>query len=120
VLVPLAEQVGPQSVTVYLISVYAGVASADAISLAWDDSGTVGLQAPHYGPGGWGQWVVEPVEADAPPPSDFHIKTYGNPSLFLSCSADGSVVDLWDGDDGSGRQRWQMQGPGYDEGTVGG
>jgi hypothetical protein len=29
---------------------------------------------------------------------------------FLSCSADGRTVDLWSGDDGSGRQRWQVPG----------
>lgn len=118
VLTPLAEQVGPHGVTIYVLSVYEGVASADAIYLAWDGSGTVGLQAPVYGPGGWGQWVVEPVQANAPPPSDFYIRTYGTPhgkpSLYLSCSEDGTVVDLSDADDGSGRQRWQMQGPVYD------
>jgi hypothetical protein len=28
----------------------------------------------------------------------------------LSCTADGTKVDLWPNDDGSGRQRWQIQG----------
>lgn len=28
----------------------------------------------------------------------------------LSCTADGGKVDLWTTDDGSGRQRWQIQG----------
>lgn len=27
---------------------------------------------------------------------------------LLSCNTDGSVVDLWSSDDGSGRQRWQF------------
>ena len=31
----------------------------------------------------------------------------------LSCTPEGQV-DLWKKDDGSGRQRWQMQGPVYD------
>ena len=29
--------------------------------------------------------------------------------VYLSCTADGSTVDLWSVDDGSGRQRWQVQ-----------
>ncbi|MEA2941972.1 MAG: hypothetical protein QOD09_2501 [Bradyrhizobium sp.] len=29
--------------------------------------------------------------------------------VFLSCNQDGTVVDLWSQDDGSGRQRWQVQ-----------
>jgi hypothetical protein len=28
---------------------------------------------------------------------------------LLSCTPDGSTVDLWNVDDGSGRQRWQVQ-----------
>ncbi|MDY0780027.1 hypothetical protein [Tenacibaculum sp. IB213877] len=28
---------------------------------------------------------------------------------YLSCRADGTNVDLWNEDDGSGRQRWQIQ-----------
>lgn len=28
---------------------------------------------------------------------------------LLSCTPDGSTVDLWSTDDGSGRQRWQVQ-----------
>jgi len=28
---------------------------------------------------------------------------------FLSCTSDGTHVDLWNQDDGSGRQRWQVQ-----------
>jgi len=29
--------------------------------------------------------------------------------VYLSCTADGTKVDLWNQDDGSGRQRWQLQ-----------
>lgn len=110
-------ELGPQGrhgEMTYLISVYAGVTSTGAIYLAWGANGQVGLQAPVYGPGGWGQWAVEPVSADDPPPSDFHIQPFFDRSQFLSCRSDGTLVDLWGEDDGSGRQRWQLQGPVYD------
>jgi hypothetical protein len=42
-----------------------------------------------------------------------HIKTIPitiwSGRVFLSCNQDGTVVDLWSQDDGSGRQRWQVQ-----------
>lgn len=45
-------------------------------------------------------------------PSYYQIKVVGgtNPNVvFLSCTADGLKVDLYTKDDGSGRQRWQLQ-----------
>ena len=36
------------------------------------------------------------------------------PRIFLSTSADGKVVDLWNQDDGSGRQRWHVRFSGKD------
>ena len=96
----------------YLISVYGGM-SGGATYLVWDDSQKVSVGERQYSPNSHDLWTVEPVSADDPPPSDFHIRPFRHPNLFLSCSADGSVVDLWNQDDGSGRQRWQMQGPIY-------
>jgi hypothetical protein len=52
------------------------------------------------------------VKLDSNIPAYYNIKIVGGVEtgrLFLSCSEDGLVVDLWSSDDGSGRQRWQLQ-----------
>ncbi len=59
------------------------------------------------------RWIVEPVP-NSPTPDTFLIRVSGGttgtpPRVFLSCTADGTKVDLYPRDDGSGRQRWQLQ-----------
>jgi len=57
------------------------------------------------------RWVVEPVP-NSPTPDTFLIRISGGVTTnrkLLSCTPDGAKVDLYDHDDGSGRQRWQLQ-----------
>jgi outer membrane protein assembly factor BamB len=57
------------------------------------------------------QWVFLPVKGSGIC-SYFNIKVNGgvdNGRVYLSCTGDGTRVDLWNMDDGSGRQRWQQQ-----------
>jgi len=52
----------------------------------------------------------------------FNIKNQGGADFgkeYLSYRADGSVIDLYDHDDGSGRQRWMVMGSGIgDQQTI--
>ncbi|MDJ0837113.1 MAG: hypothetical protein QNK37_11395 [Acidobacteriota bacterium] len=48
----------------------------------------------------------------APTPDTFHLFPENGVSgsrKYLSCTSDGTKVDLWNKDDASGRQRWQIQ-----------
>jgi hypothetical protein len=57
-------------------------------------------------------WQVVPVP-NSPTCNTFNIIASGGLTSgrkFLSCTADGTKVDLFNVDDGSGRQRWQIQG----------
>jgi hypothetical protein len=66
----------------------------------WDTDDGIGRQ----------RWQFVPLSSNIP--SYFHIKVVGGVSggrVFLSCAANGPSVDLWNTDDGSGRQRWQLQ-----------
>jgi hypothetical protein len=57
------------------------------------------------------RWQLIPVTKPAIC-SYYEIKVLGGVDTkrnFLSCAASGQVVDLWDKDDDSGRQRWQLQ-----------
>jgi hypothetical protein len=59
-------------------------------------------------------WLIVPVityRDDLGIPGLVWIRPASDPDAFLSCRADGNRVDIWRSDDGSGRQRWQMQGP---------
>lgn len=56
------------------------------------------------------RWQFIPISSNIP--SYYQIKVVGGVEggrVFLSCSPDGTRVDLWTEDDGSGRQRWQLQ-----------
>lgn len=46
------------------------------------------------------------------------IQGISNDRCFLSCTEDGSRVDLWHTDDGSGRQRWFLKGLGNNEYNI--
>lgn len=57
------------------------------------------------------KWVLEPVP-NSPTCNTFYIKNLSGVSsdrIYLSCAKDGSKVDLYNKDDNSGRQRWQVQ-----------
>lgn len=58
-------------------------------------------------------WAVRAVTTTPQIPAYYSISPFEGPDLTrrLSCSADGKVVDIAPADDGSGRQRWQFQGP---------
>lgn len=59
------------------------------------------------------RWVFTELTLGPPTiPSYYNIQVVGgvNGNLkYLSCAQDGSAVNLWSLDDGSGRQRWQLQ-----------
>jgi hypothetical protein len=60
------------------------------------------------------RWALTQAPSEPGIPAYFHLKPIAGVSsdrTFLSCAADGQAVDLWREDDGSGRQRWQLQGP---------
>ena len=57
------------------------------------------------------RWKIRPLQSTNIP-DYFIIKVAGGVEggrVYLSCTADGTKVDLWNVDDGSGRQRWQLQ-----------
>lgn len=58
------------------------------------------------------RWKLERV-AGSGIPEYYNIRTAAiglpNNRVLLSCTENGTKVDLWHTDDGSGRQRWQMQ-----------
>jgi hypothetical protein len=56
------------------------------------------------------RWQFLPISSNIP--SYFQIKVVGGVNggrVYLSCVPEGTKVDLWNIDDGSGRQRWQLQ-----------
>lgn len=56
------------------------------------------------------RWKIIPVQ-NSSVSNTYLIQAYGGVSTnkkFLSTSADGTKVDLWSEDDGSGRQRWNI------------
>jgi len=59
------------------------------------------------------RWVLEPVPS-SDVPNYYTIRAFGGMDgggrVYLSCVEDGTKVDLWFEDDGSGRQRWQVSG----------
>lgn len=59
------------------------------------------------------RWTFTPIR-NSPTCEMYLIKVVAGVTgdrAFLSCSEDGTRVDLWPDDDGSGRQRWQLQKP---------
>lgn len=57
------------------------------------------------------RWEFKPVD-ESPTSDTYLIQVKGGCSSdrkYLSCNDEGAIVDLWNIDDGSGRQRWQLQ-----------
>ena len=59
------------------------------------------------------KWLFKAVPTNPLIPAYYQISPFAGVAgiKYLSCAVDGSVVDLFNQDDGSGRQRWQLQGP---------
>jgi len=95
---------------VFNIVVSGGVSSNRKFLSCSSDGGIVDLWD-HDDGSGRQQWLFVPVRKTGIC-SYFNIKVNagvtGNRTL-LSCTSDGKKVDLWNQDDGSGRQRWQRQ-----------
>ena len=100
----------PGRTDVYNIIVSGGVSTDRKFLSCSRDGTTVDLWHEDDGSGRQ-QWVFLPVEGSGIC-SYFNIKNSGgvdNQRHYLSCTGDGKKVDLWDKDDGTGRQRWQRQ-----------
>jgi hypothetical protein len=96
---------------VYTLTVYGGTNFGETYLSAEPDNG-VGLAMSDDGSGRQHWSLIELDEvALTGIPSYYQIQPLSDPTSFLSCKADGSLVDLNASDDGSGRQRWQIQGP---------
>ena len=114
----LVTQVQGQAEDVYTIATYKGTDSGKSFLGVAADNMTVELQASDDGSGRQ-RWKLVPVDSVASVleiPSYYLIESVlksGQSGDCLSCTEDGTRVDLWF-DDGSGRQRWQVQGPGFD------
>lgn len=101
---------------VYNFTVYGGTNPGELYLSVASDGSSVDLAGSDDGSGRQ-RWTLIEIENEygtVDIPSYYQIKPLSNPNSYLSCTADGTVVDLWGSDDGSGRQRWQIQGPGYD------
>ena len=94
---------------VYNIKVAGGTAGGRVFLSCTKDGATVDLWTSDDGSGRQ-RWQFVPLSSNIP--SYYQIKVVGGVDtgrVFLSCTADGTKVDLWNTDDGSGRQRWQLQ-----------
>jgi hypothetical protein len=94
---------------VYNIMVSAGNSSNRVFLSCTPDGATVDLWNVDDGSGRQ-RWQFVPLTSNIP--SYFQIKVVGGVEsgrVFLSCNDGGGTVDLWNTDDGSGRQRWQLQ-----------
>ena len=93
----------------YHIMVYGGT-SGDNVYLSCNEvGGGVNLYFEDDGSGRQ-RWQVIPLTSNIP--AYYNIKVSGGTGpewVFLSCTGDGVTVDLYYEDDGSGRQRWQLQ-----------
>lgn len=111
----LVTQIQGQASNVYTVATYKGTDPGKAFLGVAADNETVELQASDDGSGRQ-RWALVPVDSVASGleiPSYYLLESVLRTGLCLSCTEDGTRVDLWD-DDGSGRQRWQIQGPGFD------
>lgn len=103
-------QLVPGRTDVYHIIVAAGVTNDRRYLSCTDDGGKVDLFA-RDDDSGRQRWRFVPVTGSGIP-SYYNIHVDGgvaNGRVWLSCTPDGYVVDLWNTDDASGRQRWQVQ-----------
>lgn len=100
----------PGEVNIYNIRIVSGVSTKRVFLSCTPDGKTVDLY--HKDDvSGRQRWELIPV-LDAPTPNTYLIRVAGGMSssrVFLSCTKDGKKVDLYGKDDGSGRQRWQLQ-----------
>ena len=97
-------------VDIYNILVVGGITTDRRFLSCTSDGEIVGLWTEDDGSGRQ-RWRVIPVPS-SPTCSTFLIRVLEGVSSnrqFLSCTSEGETVDLWPEDDGSGRQRWQIQ-----------
>ncbi|CAD7930264.1 unnamed protein product, partial [Amoebophrya sp. A25] len=97
-----------------------GDVSGDRKYLSTNNDGTAMDLWSAVGPEGRQQWsIVKGGSVESNPGSRryetwYHIMVYGGvtgDNKYLSSNNDGSLVDLWTQDDGSGRQRWRIWQP---------
>ncbi len=96
---------------VYNIKVHAGVTTA-RVFLSCTNNGFIVDLYDRVDESGRQKWQLIPVQ-NSPTPNTFLIKVLSGVitnRVYLSCTSDSLKVDLFDRDDGSGRQRWQIQG----------
>jgi hypothetical protein len=96
-------------VDVYNIKVSGGNSSSRVFLSCTKDGAKVDLWNTDDGSGRQ-RWQFVPLASNIP--DYFQIKVVGGVEggrVYLSCTPDGTKVDLWSIDDGSGRQRWQHQ-----------
>ena len=100
---------------VYTFAAYGGTNSGETYLSVSPTNDSVGL-APADDGSGRQRWALVEVDEVAVTgiPSYYQIQPLANPTFYLSCWGDGALVDIYGSDDGSGRQRWQLQGPVYD------
>ncbi|OOM76758.1 hypothetical protein [Clostridium sp. BL-8] len=94
---------------VYNITVVRGVYSGRTYLSATPDGDLVNLWPEDDGSGRQ-RWQLVPVQSFSGH-STYLIKVYDgvcSDRKYLSCSADGTIVNLWPEDDGSGRQIWSI------------
>jgi hypothetical protein len=105
-----------QQPNVFTLAVYGGTNPGETYLSATVDGTGVTLDGSDDGSGRqwWAMVEVDAVASGVEIPSYYQLQPVSNPTTYLSCTADGTVVDLYGSDDGSGRQRWQTQGPGFD------
>lgn len=100
----------PGEINVYNIKIVKG-ASTNRVFLSCTESGDkVDLWDCDDGSGRQ-RWELIPM-IDSPTPNTYLIRIADGVSTnnkLLSCTPNGLKVDLFDHDDGSGRQRWQIQ-----------
>jgi hypothetical protein len=104
---------GPHRQAAFTISPLGGVPGADIRLQGRQDTRIVTVGSFWNDPSHPSDWILQPVPITEPD-NDYHIRVVapgGDAGAYLSCTADGTQVDLWGHDDGSGRQRWQLQGP---------
>lgn len=95
----------------YNIIVENGVSSDKKYLSTTSDGSNVDLWDKDDGSGRQ-RWMFFPV-TNSPTCNTYNIQVSSGVTggrVYLSCTSDGSNVDLWSEDDGSGRQRWQVQG----------
>lgn len=102
----------PVSGTAFYNIIVVGGVSSQRIYLSCNNDGSVVDLFTSDDGSGRQRWSVTPVH-DSPTCSTYLIRVSEGVSSnrrYLSCTPNGTVVDLYTSDDGTGRQRWQLQG----------